>query len=274
MSYVPPADAENAALLIAMDSEARLQGSQSRALVYEAILNSRLLVPVPSLPHERPATGEGAAHDVKIAFFGGTNSQGEKWTAAFTGEDALRAWDGVSPIVRVEARRYFKLMLAAGINKILINPSREKMLVPGGWLYRHEFEMLADGVIPVEISGHHAAMKMEAGTRLVFDAPVCPLPQRLIDALPKVVRGIRGLSEIYHFNLSINGGTPRSALGVRGGRGLFPMSPDKIAREVMTRLGPFLDVGETLDVIPLEPVGYPEKAEIVWRHSWQFPNQT
>jgi hypothetical protein len=102
---------------------------------------------------------------------------------------------------------------------------------------------------------------------MTIEAPTGRLPNDILDALQDGAKRLRGLSEIYHFRLSIKGGPPHDALALRCGVGIFPMSREKVAKALMSTVQPLLRKGATLDLMFAESVGPDalKKANVVWR---------
>jgi hypothetical protein len=265
--YEPPPNVENRALLLAMAAHAQQEDWPSRRHIYEEFLKSVLLLPVAELPPGVVCGETLSTYSLNLVFSVGVKPTGEKWAAIFTGKEALREWDTVQPFVRVEARGMLKMMLDAGIDLIYVNLFREKPVCPGGWLTKFEFEMLAGGTIPVAFQASLAEMRVAPGSAMTIEAPIDRLPNDILDALQDAAKRLRGLTEIYHFRLAIKSGPPHDALALRCGIGIFPLSREKVAKALMSRVQPLLGTGATLDLLFAESVG-PEalkKANVVWR---------
>lgn len=265
-AYTPPPDVENAALLAAMDSDARRKDWPTRKNLYETFLSSMLLVPVLELPAGIQPGETVLMEPLQLTFRYDVKPTGEKWTVVFTDEEALREWDTVYPFVRIDARSTFKMMLDAGMDQIFVNLFREHPTRPGGSLFRSEFEMLATGLIPVQRGDHHVEMQGGAGAALI-EPPVEPLPASILAALPAAAKPLRGLTAISHFRLSFGGGPRHDALGLRCGVGLFPLSADQVAKRLMQRIQPLLDESATLDLLPIHSDDHEalKKGHVVWR---------
>jgi hypothetical protein len=265
--YIPPPNAENRELLLAMARAAQREDDwPSRRHIYRQLLKSVLLLPVAELPRGIRCGETLSTYPMVLQFGVGVNPNGEKWVAIFTGEEALREWDTVEPFIRADTRAILKMMLEGGIDVIYVNPFRERPKYPGKVLVKSEFEMLAGGIIPVTFERTLAEMRVAPGSAMTIEGPIDRLPNDILDALHDAAKGLRGLREIYHFRLSIKGGPPHDALAIRCGIGIFPMSQVKVAKALMSRVQPLLGKG-SLDVIFTESVG-PEalkKANVVWR---------
>jgi SseB protein N-terminal domain len=260
--YIPPPNAENPALLSAMDRDARLKDWPSRQHVYKTILESRVLLPLVELP-AKTKSGE----KTELLFAADAKPNGEKWIALFTDEEAFREWDTVHPFVRLPARTAFTFLLKAGLDLIYINPFRERPTRPGGWLTKAEFEMLASGIIPVRRGSHQLEMKIDSDSTVKIEPPTQPLRADIIDALRDAAVGLRGLTEIVHIRLSIGSGPAHDALGLVIRKGIFQMSLQQIANRLMSRIQPLLGEGQSLDVVPLERRGSADvyQGDPIWR---------
>jgi len=267
--YAPPPNCENATLLVALDRAARQQDWPSRAAFYRSIEDSVLLVPVAELS-AGVTVGDTISNDSVDLMVGyGIKPTGEKWTAVYTDEDALRSVAPTQPFVRIGARALFKMMLELGMDEIIINLFEEQPTRPGKVLTRAEFEMLATDLAPVEGGDHHFEARVGEGSVPVIEPPVDPLPDAVVGALRSAAEPLRGLASIHHFRLAFAGGPPHEALGLCCGVGPSPLPIDQVVERLMSQIQPLLDPRASLDIIPIDTDNHEafQKGRVVWQRS-------
>src|SRR5205814_1427309 len=121
------------------------------------------------------------------------DQQGRTVTPAFTDEDALRNWDPNTPHVRIKARALFQVARQSRFAAIVINPFDpiRKMIRPGGYVMRHEFDSLADGYIPVRVTAGGVAYQLPSEKAV----PISHASVR-DEILSAIVEAAKGMTEI------------------------------------------------------------------------------
>jgi len=198
-------EGENAALVRAIHQTAIDDSPSTRQKLYEAFLTSTFIVPTPELPEQlRGRTSVRSSEDLKVDMVGFTDKKGKKITPAFTDAEALRAWDPNTPSLRVSSRAYFQLVQETNFDAIVINPFDpiRKMVRPGGWIYRAEFDLLAKGVAPLPIPPTSVRMQLKPGQQLFIGIPAVR-PSEEIEKLLKDAAGQqREILELHIFQMA------------------------------------------------------------------------
>ena len=208
MDQPQPAQLNNARLVHAMQAVATQDDPDSRRELYEAMLDSILLVPTneqvqPGIRDIQP--GE------EIVFITLEVAGGKLAWPFFTHRKAVLAWQSDIHFYGFQARHIFQLARQYGIDSILINPAGPV----GGQVMRWEIEALADGNIPVnnavtaETILHH--------TRILIGAPAqdqLPTPE-VVERVKQVLHNHDEVSGGYLFMLGMEDRVPQVVLGVQ-----------------------------------------------------------
>jgi hypothetical protein len=198
-------EGENAPLVHAIHQTAIDDSPSTRQKLYEALLTSTFIVPTPELPGQlRGRTSVRSNGDLKVDMVGFTDKEGKKNTPAFTDAEALRAWDPNTPSLRVPARAYFQLVQQTNFDAIVINPFDpvRKMVRPGGWIRRAEFDLLAKGVAPLPVPPNSVRMQLKPGQKLFIGIPAMR-PSQEIEKLLQVEAGQhREILELHIFQMA------------------------------------------------------------------------
>ena len=126
---------ENEDLVSSMRQLARTRSGDARRRMYTELVNATLLIPVnPEAPDELEGGDEFLVTDTL---------DGHPVFLAFSDWDSLRRWNPRGwCYVPVHGSEFFELTLERDLGSVQINPNGEV----GGELYRHEIEMLVEGV--------------------------------------------------------------------------------------------------------------------------------
>jgi len=182
---------ENSDLLRAMHEVALVDVPEIRKCLYRVMLDCWFWIPVPEITSEmRGGEREGTAQLPVLAI---KDQQGRTVTPAFTDEDALRNWDPNTPHVRIKARALFQVARQSRFAAIVINPFDpiRKMIRPGGYVMRHEFDSLADGYIPVRVTAGGVAYQLPSEKAV----PISHASVR-DEILSAIVEAAKGMTEI------------------------------------------------------------------------------
>lgn len=126
---------DNDELVASMRNLAEQRSSEARHRMYTELVNATLLIPVRPEAPEEVQSGED--------FLVTDTLEGHPVFLAFSDWDSLRRWNprGWS-YVPLHGSEFFELTLERDLGSVQINPRGEV----GGELYRHEVEMLVEGV--------------------------------------------------------------------------------------------------------------------------------
>jgi hypothetical protein len=248
--YHAPLGTENAALLEAMAEDAAGDNLDARKHLYKALLDSTLLFVVESLPIGVANGGiiRGARN---LVFPCGKQETGEKFTAAFTGEDSLRAWDPKRPFVRLRTQTLLRMIQPLDLDECYINPFHAgRQLNPGGWLTRREIDVLSAGIIPERAGPHHFELRETESDKIEIHPPATPLSPGVAAALVACAREIESIFELLYVGMSINSEAKHGAIGLGLDPSAFPSQAESIVPKLMARVQPLLGDREMLDIVP------------------------
>src|SRR5438874_7020483 len=145
---------DNTRLLRAMHELAIRDSNGTRKKLYELFLDCQFYIPVPELPdrlRQPDPAQKQVSEPLRIGLRGFLDRDGGKTTPAFTDLEALQNWDPNTPYLIIRSKPYFQMVRGTEFEQIAINPFDpiRKMLRPGGFITRREFEALAEGWVPI-----------------------------------------------------------------------------------------------------------------------------
>ena len=148
-----PIDKGNPALVQAMHEVATNDNPDTRKNLYEALLASMLLIPVPELP---PGVGPGMQtlqSGVQLQLVRLIDANKNPISVAFTDTDALKNWDPNTPFIGLKSVDLFRALFGTDVQELAINPFDpiRKMIRPGGRVKRGELELLAKCELPTNM---------------------------------------------------------------------------------------------------------------------------
>jgi len=137
-------DDGNPELVRAMNELALHEKPENRKKVYEALLGSMLLVPVPEIPVGLVSGLQTTTNEMQIQLTWVTDRNQVRVTAVFTDLEALRNWDPNTPYIGLKAQELFRFVMGTDIQEVAINPFDpiRKMIRPGGRVTRPEIDLL------------------------------------------------------------------------------------------------------------------------------------
>jgi SseB protein N-terminal domain/SseB protein C-terminal domain len=208
---------DNAPLLRAIQNVASADNPQNWMKLYRSLLDCVLFIPVREIPDGLGARRHTLGHPLDIALLELTDKLQQPVTPAFTDEDALRNWDPNTPFLGIKSRQYFRMVKGTEISAIVINPFDpiRKMLRPGGRITRSEFEALAEGMVPGRPDADGAVhMTFAEGKPVLIGQPVNPPSPQILEAVTAAGRNTPEIQELYLFQMSPEGGEPRTVIGI------------------------------------------------------------
>ena len=137
----------NPELLTAMEAIAQQDSPDNRRSLYDALINSQLLVPITKPLHNPARTGlQQVIGTTDVEFIVVTNQQTQTALLAFTDEQAVKAWKPEnSNYIASNAPDLFQMALEMNVAAIVLNVAGP---TARGELMRWEIQSLAAGVIP------------------------------------------------------------------------------------------------------------------------------
>jgi len=234
----------------AMQELAKGEDSKRRREMYQALLNSTLILSTPQPP--QGASQEGwtkARTSLNIQFHSIENNRKKPAMLAFTSVESLRRWKKEeSFFLALEAKDILALALKAEMDSIIINPAGPI----GGELTLPEIHILSEGAIPQAASQDGATdLEVKAGTQVAVTAPAKPPSEKLLEALRQSLSAHPEVQSAYFFDVAIGKGIPHWAVG------LVVQGDQAKAQTIFQATGPVagkhLAPNEFLDFARLEP---------------------
>jgi len=244
----------NPALVRAMRDIALNDNPETRTKVYEAMLGSMLLVPVPEIPADLASLGPGlhtATSKTQIQLRRITDRNQVQVTAAFTDLEALKNWDPNTPYLGLNARDLFRLVMGTDIQEVAINPFDpvRKMIRPGGRVTRAELELLSNGIVPGSPESKIAQVQLKANEKVLIGRPANPPSPAVEELLKSKAATFPSIAELYVFQMATQVGSNHTVIGINLSEDASRDQQDEIARSLGASVQPELKTGQSLDFI-------------------------
>lgn len=228
----PPA-IENAQLVAAMAAVVKHDVPLTRRALYEALLESTLILPTveeTELTSAQPGEDDDFGLDLRLLTYEGED--GSPLLIAFTDENAVLAWnpEGIS-YVALSGPDLFTLADYNEISEIILNPAGPV----GGRILRQEVESLARGELPV--SRQPDLEVIPARSSVLIGKPTRELPEAHLDEMRRVLAHDSRIVAAYLFELHTEAQTPRLVVGVVLDRDLDDGTQDDILETLAMTLG-------------------------------------
>lgn len=250
-----PIEEGNPALVRAMHQIALNDTPENRKILYEAMLGSFLILPVPEIPKNLAPGLQSLQTNVQIQLTGFLDKKQQKVTPAFTDVEALRNWDPNTPYLGLKAQEFFRFVMGTDIQEIVINPFDpiRKMVRPGGRVSRWEADLLSKGCIPTRPVVQGAEFQINAG-QVMIGSPAQRLSATVEEWLRTQVQSSPEIDALYVFQMAVPHGDQWSSHTVIGIKLAAPPSQN-LASAIARRLGegirPQLSSGQALDFMVL-----------------------
>ncbi|MBI5033486.1 MAG: enhanced serine sensitivity protein SseB C-terminal domain-containing protein [Chloroflexi bacterium] len=242
----------NPELLSAMVTIAQKDSPENRRVLYDALINSQLLVPIAKPLHNPNKTGlQQVIGTTDVEFIVVTNKQDQTALLAFTDEPAVKAWKPEdSNYIASNGTDLFQMALEMNVAAIVLNVAGP---TARGELMRWEIQSLASGIIP-ESGG-------QVGTSVITPPPDAEIKFAPLHTKPseKFLTGLKDafacfpeIAAGYLMQAQIGDAAPHLVAGVQP---VGEMKEDEI-HSLMNRLGDkvsgYLSHGEFIDFIFIE----------------------
>jgi hypothetical protein len=242
----------NPALVRAMHDIALNENPENRKKVYEALLGSMLLVPVPEIPADLNSLGPGlhtATSKTQIQLRRITDRNQIQVTAAFTDLEALRNWDPNTPYLGLNAPDLFRLVMGTDIQEVAINPfdPSRKMIRPGGRVTRAELELLAKGIVPGSPESKIAQVQLKANEKVLIGRPAHPPSPAVEELLRSTAASFSSIGELYLFQMATQAGSSHTVIGINLSEDVSREQQDEIARSLGASVQAELKTGQSMD---------------------------
>jgi type III secretion system (T3SS) SseB-like protein len=246
----------NPELVRAMHELALQENPENRKKVYEALLGSMLLVPVPEIPADLAGLGPGfhtATSKTQIqlrrVIDHNTDRNQVQVTAAFTDLEALKNWDANTSYLGLNAPDLFRLVMGTDIQEVAINPfdPARKMIRPGGRVTRAELELLANGFVPGSPASKPAQLQLKANEKVLIGRPATPPSAAVEQLLRSKAASFASIAELYVFQMATQAGSRHTVVGISLNEDVSREQQDEIARSLGASVQAELKGGQALD---------------------------
>jgi len=244
----------NPSLVHAMDKVASSDNPENRKELYEALLGSMLLVPVPEIPAGLNPGFQTTKSDTQIHLISVLNGNQIRVTAVFTDLEALRNWDPSTQYLGIKAHDLFRIVMGTDIQEIAINPYDpiRKMIRPGGRVTRREIEMLSNGVAPTSMGPKIAQLQLKANERVFIGIPAHPPSTAVEELLKNKASSLTPIAELYVFQMATQAGSSHTVIGMVLSEELAKNQKDEIVKSMGISVHPQLKPDESLDFLFLQ----------------------
>ncbi|MGC9347210.1 MAG: SseB family protein [Anaerolineae bacterium] len=247
MTQLP--ELKNPELVAAMHAVAEEDTTENRQRLYEALLESMLILPAPESPELEAESAElqplGDSEEVPLLTF--EDDTGATLMIAFTDEDAALAWEPEGlPYV---ALRGFHLLMIADQNdvaKLVLNPTS-----PDSQRFdRDQIVSLARGDAPVpEVAPEDARSQ---GVTVLISAPEEEPTEAWREALADVLTNYPSVESAYFFQLHIAPQGARHVLGLVLYEGMSPDAQERLMRLMVSEFEELMAEDRGFDLVVLD----------------------
>ena len=231
----PAPEAGNPSLVKAMHQVALADNPGNRKTLYQELLQSMLLIPIPQLPQGLKAGLQTTAAGTQIQLTGIMDRNNERVTTAFTDAEALRNWDPNTPYIGLKTQDLFRLVMGTDVQAVLINPFDpiRKMIRPGGRVTRAEIDVLANGIIPTRIGPTNVEFQLKANEKVLIGLPAKPLGPGVQEELEGCAHTIPEIHQLFLFQMATQSGSSHTIIGIN----LDARVPREREAEIAAHLG-------------------------------------
>ena len=239
-------------LVRAMHDIALNENPENRKKVYEALLGSMLLVPVPEIPADLSGLGPGlhtATSKTQIQLRRVIDRNQIPITTAFTDLEALKNWDPNTPYLGLNAPDLFRLVMGTDIQEVAINPFDpvRKMIRAGGRVTRAELELLANRVVPGSAESKTVQFQLRANEKVLIGRPASPPSPAVEELLRSTAAAFAAIAELYVFQMATQAGPSHTVIGISLGEDVSREQQDEIARSLGASVQAERKGGQSLD---------------------------
>ncbi len=217
---------------------------ENRKNLYEALLASMLLIPVPEIPSGVMPGIQTLQAKTPFQLITGLNGRNQKVTPAFTDLEALRTWNSNIPYIGLNAGDHFRIVLGTEIQEVIINPfdPAKKMIRPTGTVTRREVEFLAQGTIPSRMSQNIDQHDLSANDIRAIGVPAQRLSVDVEDALRSKAFDLGDVDQLYAFQMATQAASS-TVVGIELQVDLPPGERNAIVRSLGDSVQPMLGAG-------------------------------
>jgi hypothetical protein len=242
---------ENPELVAAMHAVALEDTGENRQQLYEALLESMLILPAPEPPDAEASETEleplAEGEDVPLLIF--EDDAGDTLLIAFTDEDAALSWEPEG-LPYVALRGFHLLMIAAqnDIAKLVLNPTS-----PDSQRFdREEILALAEGESALPGAAQAQSTPKSQGMTVLISAPEEEPSKAWREALADLLTNYPSVETAYFFQLHMPPQGARHVLGLVLYEGMNPDAQERLMRSMVSELEELLPQDQGFDLVILD----------------------
>ncbi len=243
---------DNPDLIAALQAVTAADTAETRSRLYEALLQSTLILPAP----EDAAAAEAWIEEEELPLVIFEDDEGDSVLIAFTDEDAALTWEpeGLDFI----GLRGLDLVLVAKeneIDKIMLNPGSPH----GQRLRRDEIVALSQGETPV--SPPHLSADDETGLTVLIAPPKEAPPESWQEAVGQILESYPSIDTAYFFQLHLVPEGNRHVIGLVLYEGMSETAQERLLRNVLSEFEEQLPENQALDFVVLDEPDFRKTVE-------------
>jgi hypothetical protein len=247
-------DLSNAALSEAMEAIARRDTPERRQVLYQALLNSILIVPTPDAPDDLPETV--LSENDELTFLTFEDDAGDTVLIAFANESAALKWEpeGLS-YVGLQGPDLLLIAMENEVGELVLNPAGPDTLL----LQRDEIAALAQGTTPTGMNPPERPAPV--GMTVLIAPPEEMPPASWQSALREVLRHYPSVETAYFFQLHIPPEGARHVIGLVLYEGLSRAAQDAMIETILEEFESLLPEDQELDFVILDEPDFRKTVE-------------
>ena len=235
----------NSDLQEALQELAKRDTPERRLVLYQALLNSLLIVPTPDPPEDSP---EQVLDDTdELAFLTFEDDAGDTVLIAFADENAALKWEreGFS-YIGLQGPDLLLIAMENEVGELVLNPAGPHTLL----MQRDEIAALAQGQMPNSpIAPGRAAA---AGMTVLIGPPDEMPPESWQSALREVLQHYPSVETAYFFQLHVPPAGARHVIGLVLYEGMARAAQDALVETILAEVETLLPADQELDFVILD----------------------
>lgn len=238
----------NPQLTEALQDFAQDDKSENRTALYQALLQSTLILPSPE--EETPETGDASdtlEEDEPLSFLTYENDAGSIVMIAFTDEDAALTWEPEGlPYLGLQATDLLFIAMENEVAEIVLNPASTESYR----LDRAEITALGRGEIPLQQS--ETPPTSSQGLTVLVGTPEEAPPPAWRRALAEILKHYLSVEAAYLFELHIPPEGERNVIGLVLYSGMSEDARERMMEALISELEEHLPQEQTLELVVLD----------------------
>jgi hypothetical protein len=264
ISEDPKFSLSNTDLGEAMEAIAERDTPERRRILYQALLNSILIVPTPDTSDD-PVGQDPVAQDLdeqflddndELTFLTFEDDAGDTVLIAFANESAALNWEpeGLS-YVGLQGPDLLLIAMENEVGELVINPAGPHTLL----IQRDEIAALAQGEVP--ISNASAGRAAPVGMTVLIGPPEETPPASWRNALREVLKHYPSVEAAYFFQLHVPPEGARHVIGLVLYEGLSREAQDALIETILEEFEALLPEDQELDFVILDEPDFRKTVE-------------